>query len=135
MTPVLKSIFIFRTWIPSLHIINVFLKILTLFRSALDERTLHFQRTRKAKTKTENSKKSQRKSVLHGPVEPESKPMTKDELSFVHEAFQYLSKTFVGEVITNTEANRSVYILGVKVRNMKMDFNTGDSCAKSGKEH
>ena len=64
-----------------------------MFRSALDERTLHFQRTRKGlgKTKTENSKKSGKKPIFHGPVEPESKPMKKDELSFIHEAFQYLS--------------------------------------------
>ena len=88
------------------------LKILELFRSALDERTLYFERTRKAKTKSD-LKKSRRKSIFHvqlGLMEEELKPMKKDELSFVHEAFQYLCKTFVGEVITNTEANKSVYM-------------------------
>ena len=88
------------------------LKILALFRSALDERTLYFERTRKAKTKNDQ-KKSRRKSIFHvqlGLMEAELKPMKKDELSFVHEAFQYLCKTFVGEVVTNTEANKSVYM-------------------------
>ena len=114
-----------------------FLKILALLRSALDERTLHFERTRRAQRKSENSKKkSRRKSIFHGPVEPDPKPMKKDELSFVHEAFQYLCKTFVGEVITNTEANRKPPFLKTDIIKSEMiaDPNADSGAAKSKKK-
>ena len=110
---------------------------MALLRSALDERTLHFERTRRAQRKSENSKKkSRRKSIFHGPVEPEPKPMKKDELSFVHEAFQYLCKTFVGEVITNTEANRKPAFLKTDIIKSEMiaDPNADSGAAKSKKK-
>ena len=117
-------------------ICNFFLKILAVLRSALDERTLHFQRSRRAQIKTESSKKSRKKSIFHGPVEPDPKPMKKDELSFVHEAFQYLCKTFVGEVITNTETNKKPPFLKTDIIKSEIiaDPNAADSGAAKSKK-
>ena len=62
--------------------------------------------------------------------------MKKDELSFVHEAFQYLCKTFVGEVITNTEANRKPAFLKTDIIKSEMiaDPNADSGAAKSKKK-
>ena len=62
--------------------------------------------------------------------------MKKDELSFVHEAFQYLCKTFVGEVITNTEANRKPAFLKTDIIKSEMiaDPNADSGATKSKKK-